>query len=52
MGEKQNPNEYDDELFLAAAGQLDQAVHEMWDAGASVDDIRAAVDNAIENCDV
>ena len=26
MGDKQNPNEYDDELFLAASNAVDQAV--------------------------
>lgn len=51
MGEKQNPNEYDDESFLKANVAIQQAVSEMWDAGGSADDIRAAVDNAIGGLD-
>lgn len=51
MGEKQNPNEYDEELFLEANNAIDQAVSEMWDSGASPQDIRDAVNNAINNCD-
>ena len=52
MEHKPNPNRYDEELFLEASNAIDQAVSEMWDSGASPQDIRDAVDNAINNCDV
>lgn len=51
MAKLVNPNVYNEEAFLGASAQLDDAVLAMWEAGASEDDIVEEVKNAIKNQD-
>lgn len=44
-----NPHEYDDEQFVNASNDLDEAVGSLWEAGASEDDIKGAFENALQN---
>lgn len=46
-----NPNEYDDEKFLKADLKLVDAIQDMWDAGAEVEDIQNSVKVALENAE-
>lgn len=45
-----NPNEYDDDAYTKASNELFEAVANLWNAGASQNDIEsdfaAAMDNA------
>lgn len=43
----ENPNAYDDEAFLTASSKLQDAVSDLWEAGASEDDILEDCRNAI-----
>lgn len=45
----ENPNEYDDGDFLRASNKLFEAVADLWEAGASENDIMGELDNALEN---
>lgn len=45
----ENPNTYNDDAFLTADQRLNEVIEELWEAGADEDDIRASVDNAVEN---
>jgi hypothetical protein len=55
--EVDNPNEYDDDAFVAAgaAGQMQEglgnAVQALWDAGASPEDIATEIQSTLENID-
>lgn len=44
-----NPNEYNEDQFLEGSMRLIDVVADLWEAGASEDDIRAETENAIEN---
>ena len=46
-----SPHEYDDEAYGAAAEELDDAIIALWEAGASTDDIKNEVQNAITRLD-
>jgi hypothetical protein len=46
-----NPNEYDDAAFCKANLNLVDAVQQLWDAGAEVEDIQNSVKNALENAE-
>lgn len=43
-----NPNTYDERNYLRAEQNLDDSVREMWEAGASKDDIRKSFEDLIE----
>lgn len=45
----ENPNEYDDGAYTSARMELDGAVYDLWQAGATEDDIKEAFENAIDN---
>lgn len=44
----ENPNEYDDESFTNASNGLVGYVSELWEAGASIDDIQNVIKDALE----
>lgn len=43
-----NPNEYDDDAYGEATGDLHRAVEALWDAGAEVEDIENELDLALD----
>lgn len=44
-----NPNEYDEDRYNQASGELNSGVEELWEAGATEDDIRAQFDSALKS---
>jgi hypothetical protein len=42
-----NPNEYDEDRCLVAEQRLNEAIHEMWEAGAEEEDIRREFDEGL-----
>lgn len=43
----ENPNEYDDDAFVEASNNLSDAINAMWEAGASIEDIRKEANDHI-----
>lgn len=44
-----NPNEYDDSGFTRGSLAISEAIGTLWEAGASLDDIKTEVENGLEN---
>lgn len=45
----ENPNEFNDDAYMKATEALQAAVADLWEAGATRDDIRGEFDNALKN---
>jgi hypothetical protein len=44
-----NPHEYDDDAYVDAVDDLQDAVFALWEAGAGEDDIKNEFENALRN---
>jgi hypothetical protein len=45
----ENPNEYNEDQFLKASMELIDVVADLWEAGASEEDIKGEFENALRN---